>query len=134
VVSTSERAPPADLAMLRWFGVFIGVPGTAWGGLFLSGAVAAALGVWEYYVAAVLMPVAGLSYAWLMAPTHKRVTCLLYALVGIGLACEFACPAWFPEGHPRAYERTYVPFAVTLATTGVCLSLLLFLPSRRRSH
>ncbi|MHC4848446.1 MAG: hypothetical protein ACYTEG_08330 [Planctomycetota bacterium] len=108
-------------AGFRWLLFVIGLPAVPLAGLILSEVTAALVGVWDYYVAAVLMPVLGLGYAWLVAPEHKLVGASIYYGWGLLLAYVFACPAIFPEGHVLAYDSTYVPFLLTASTATTVL-------------
>jgi hypothetical protein len=65
--------------------------------------------------------------AW-MAPRYRAaVAAILYA-IGARIAWFGLDSWWFPEGHPRAYQESQVPLALTLigGLVGVVLVLLTF--------
>jgi hypothetical protein len=65
--------------------------------------------------------------AW-MAPRYRAaVAAILYA-AGARIAWLALDSWWFPEGHPRAYQPSDVPLALTLAggLLGVLISLIAF--------
>ena len=63
-----------------------------------------------YGIAAVLWVVAG---AW-VAPRHKGVVALVLFVAGAWLAWRVLAHWYFPELHPRAYQKSRVPLALTL--------------------
>jgi hypothetical protein len=60
------------------------------------------------------------------APSAKRRTALVVFAVGAGVAWFLLNPWWFPESHPRAYQRSHLPLVGTyiggvLGLVGVAL-------------
>jgi hypothetical protein len=65
--------------------------------------------------------------AW-MAPRYRAAVAAVLYGIGAALAGFVLDPWWFPEGHPRAYQTSYVPLVMTLAggLVGVFFSIVAF--------
>lgn len=67
-----------------------------------------------------------------MAPRARLVVASLLYAAGATLACVVLDTWWFPESHPRAYQASHVPLALTL-TGGAAGVAIVALITRRRS-
>ncbi|MEM8883616.1 MAG: hypothetical protein AAGD14_06100 [Planctomycetota bacterium] len=108
----------------RWAWYLFGFVLTPIAGLVVSEPLAHWAGVWVFDVASVWLPIFGLGYAWLVAPRFKGVAVAVYLVFGLVLATMVACPASYPEWHPRAYQTTYRPYVATIVTSLVVTFLI----------
>jgi hypothetical protein len=93
-------------------------------GIFLSGVITVFIPVWNEYILAVLLPIIGIAGAWFIMPKYRYFAVTAYLIIGLVLAYLFAFPSFYPEGHEKAYQDTYLPFILTVVTSLVCITTL----------
>ncbi len=62
--------------------------------------------------------------AYLVAPEKKSIAAVVLFLVGALLAWKLVGHSWYPEGSPKAYQPSHLPFALTCTSGLMTLGLL----------
>ena len=89
--------------------------------------VAGKLGLWieplEYFIIGITV----ITPTYFATPYLKRSITLFVCACGAILAWYFLHTAFYPEGHPKAYQHTYLPLigAYCGLFVGYCLALLI---------
>jgi hypothetical protein len=93
--------------------------------VFLADYASQLLGIWNYYIIAVLLPLSALPGTWFIAPFYKSYFVVFVYGLGAFLAYALAFPVYYPEGHELAYSATLKPFILTMACGAITSMFLL---------
>jgi hypothetical protein len=111
---------------IRQIGTVVLVPVYFLGGVFISIILSDLLGLWEYFLFALVIPTIGLVSTKYLAPYYKKFNIIFVYTIGNFLAYVAVCPAYYPKAHELAYTETYAPFIITFVWSFLLASLLIY--------
>ena len=94
--------------------------------IFLE-AIAGNFGLWIEPFCYLIIGITVITPTYFATPYLKRTITLIVCACGAILAWYFLHSAFYPEGHPKAYQHTYLPLigAYFGLFAGYCLALLI---------
>lgn len=96
--------------------------------------VAAYLQIWDEPFVGSVAAATVVFVAYNAAKIRKIKSALIAYLIGSAIAIYLLKDAYYPEGSPRAYEKTLIPLCSTLASGMLALLLLTIVAASRRKR
>ncbi len=128
-----EPFPRTDL--LRWLALPFAVLAAFVTAVISGRMLASGLHTWDEPTAGFLAAISVVLTAYFMAPRYQLQIALVVFVAGALAAVSILSDTTFPEGHPRAYEPTRWPLAITVFGGVLGLALVaMHTLLRRRPH
>ena len=86
---------------------------------------------WQEHIAGPLTAITVVGYRFATAPSHKAWGAIFAFSLGCALAYIAPDIDIYPECHAKAYQKTYIPLALTYAAGLLSLVGLLFWPRQK---
>jgi len=121
-------------SVLYWFRWFA-LPAFVFGAFIATGILAevpvTVFGLWEDLWVGIACAVTWVLTSFFIAPEKKTIVSTVFFVLGALLAWILVGKSWYPESHPRAYQHTYIPFALTFISGLSTLALLAIIKKRK---
>ncbi len=124
---------PDSTSVLYWFRWFA-LPACVLAVFMATGMLAEVpvrlFGLWEHLWIGIACACTWVLTAYVVAPDKKRVAATVFFFAGTLLAWKLVGHSWYPEGSPKAYQPSRLPF--TFACTAGLLTLWLLIMREKR--